>query len=177
MTTETAGPGTPSILSTGWSRWLGTAVILVFATLAGSASVGEKIPANFKIVAKLSTPVVGGWGWETTITRDGRAVQIAKDYKSGTKTERISHLDNKQMQQLVKIIKGEKFFNLKKSYSGGETDCPVVVLTITAGMSTHQVTLDGFGIIDQDEEGVPKRFAAIWSEVLKKVPKPERSLD
>jgi hypothetical protein len=174
MTTETPGPGSHSILSSGTSWRRGTAVILVFATLAGSASAGEKIPPNFKIIAEYRSRWFGGWCWETTVTRDGRAVQTIEGGKLKGPAENTFNLTENDLKEFVKIIKDNKFFKLKKSYSGGWTDAPAIALTITAGRSTHRVTLDGFGMLDEDEEQPPKRFMAIWSVVMKKVPAPER---
>jgi hypothetical protein len=132
----------------------------------------EPVPNDFKLFAQYS-PGYSTWKpWKVTVTGDGKALQQIDRARSSKEeaSENTSTLTQKQLQNLVTVVRASQFSGLHRKYSYAVTDMSTLTLRVTMNGTSHEVTVYAASSLKNNPE--VKRFMKVWNAVLTAVPAP-----
>ena len=157
-----------------------TFLSLVLAVFLGSATLGvsASLPSDFRLIAHFGSghiPVtyddpasgqIGAW----YLRLDARGVAKIEVIRNapGKKTRTSVAYSERELQHLVDVIAGARFFTLPSWLDGGITDVPSYGLEITIDGKTHNVGVIAPGSFR--DKKLLKRFISVWIAVCRKMP-------
>ncbi len=127
------------------------------------------VPEDLKISARYGAGLSDWKSWTVTIGQDGRTQQEVH-YRAGRMKTFLSKLTERDLRELWGKIEAARFFDLEPRYTHPVTDCPTMILKVTANKKTYEVSVYAAQFVE--DKAAVKRFQSVWSEVLRKVPSP-----
>jgi hypothetical protein len=149
-------------------------IVLVAILLHGACSLvafsadDKPVPEDLKIVAQYGAGLSDWKSWKYTIEPGGMVSQ--EIYDSGDNPGNKTKLSEGAVRSIWSKIEEARFFDLQERYSGKITDCPTLVLTVTANKKTRRVVV--YAPTAVKERDAVARFDKVWSEILRKLPSP-----
>ena len=130
------------------------------------SAVSQPVPADFRVYARFVSGdviLMEGKVWEITLTGDGSVSQKTKAL-AGDKSRVVKqHLATAKVLQLFDAIERYSFFGLPARYESELTDCPPLILSVTARGRSHKVVFQPC----MRTEPSARRFERIWEAVLR----------
>jgi hypothetical protein len=128
------------------------------------------IPRDLKIIASYDPGFGGSLGWDTTVTADGKAVQVVGAGESEKSTSRT--LTAGELQDLVRKLEEVRYFRLGPLIGDLAPDVSFRGLKVTADGRTREVRLYPPALRERGESA--ERFFVVWDAVLQICPAPKR---